>query len=132
MYLPIIMISLAVFSQSCDTSKVVISELDSSKIEKTFTVNIGDTVKIQMTANPSTGYKWENTSKIKPKTVEFVVKDYKIDPEKAQLIGAAGTDVWIYKAVKPGTLFIQYKYTKLANKEVAKEKYFKIVVNEKQ
>ncbi len=127
-YLPIIFIGWAVFSQSCDTSKVLLTEVDTAKIEKTYTVKVGDTLQVIMTSNPSTGYKWEDASKIKPKVVSFIDRKYKQDERNANMIGSAGLDVWTYIATKPGELFLWYKYVKQGSEEYKTEKYYKIIV----
>jgi len=128
LYLPIIFIGWAVFSQSCDTSKVLLTEVDSAKIEQTYTVKVGDTLQIVMTSNASTGYKWEDASKIKPKVVRFIDRKYKQDERNANMIGSAGLDVWTYVATKPGELFLWYKYVKHSSEEYEIEKYYKVIV----
>lgn len=128
-YLPLLLLSLAVFSQSCDSSKIAISEIDSTKLATTYTLKVGDTLVIDLASNPSTGYKWEIASKIKPKIIKFIDNEYKANSNTNTMVGAGGFDTWRYSVNKKGVLYMNFKYIKEPN-DIGKEKFFKIIVEE--
>jgi predicted secreted protein len=125
--LPILFIGLTVFSQSCDSSKIAITNLDSSKITQIYNVKVGDTLKIEFISNPSTGYKWELSSKIEPKIVKFIDSEYIADEKPVNMVGSGGVDTWSYLVKKTGVLFLKYSYVREPD-AVGNEKYFKIIV----
>ncbi len=113
---------------ACKNSQPVITSenLDKSKALTEFTIAKGDTLKIKMASNPTTGFKWEQASKIKPKVVKFINSEYKARDNKSGMIGVGGNEIWYYSAKKTGELYLHFTYKK--GNEIANEKYFKITV----
>lgn len=69
----------------------------------------GETVAIELPANPSTGYSW---------TYEFSEEDilkedssgYLPAPSKDETVGRGGKQVWIFRAINPGSVAITFTY----------------------
>lgn len=74
-----------------------------------FAAERGETVAIELPANPSTGYSW---------TYELSEKDilkedssgYIPAPGKDDGIGRGGKQVWIFRAINPGSVAITFTY----------------------
>lgn len=74
-----------------------------------FAAERGETVAIELPANPSTGYSW---------TYELSEKDilkedssgYIPAPGKDDGVGRGGKQVWIFRAVNPGSVGITFTY----------------------
>lgn len=75
----------------------------------TFAAERGETVAIELPANPSTGYSW---------TYEFNKEDilqedssgYIPTPGKDEEVGRGGKQVWIFRAVNPGSVAVTFTY----------------------
>lgn len=123
-----IFVFITVFAlQSCDSQKTVLDNVPNNKLDKTYTVKVGETFEIKMASNPTTGFKWEQTSKIKPRIVKEVDSKYVEDDKSMSIVGRGGTQIFTFLAKKEGILFMQYKYLKEGGK-MDKEKYFKIEI----
>ena len=85
-------------------------------------VKVNKEFKIPLDSNPSTGYKWEasfDKAFLKLKADRFK------GPEKA-LIGAGGTQIFVFLPVKKGETQIRFVYKRHWEKTIAREKTFKI------
>ena len=70
------------------------------------TLSTGDTGSVTLKGNPTTGYTWQY--KISDESV--VKLDTESSVPDSGLIGAGSTSVWNFKALKPGTTTITFKY----------------------
>ena len=118
---------LAILS-SCDSSKKVITSVESDKIAKTYKAKVGEELKIELTTNPSTGFTWIMASKIKPKIISLEKKEYKKDDRTMGMVGAGGIETWTFKTLKAGKLFLYMKYQRVSDEKAKNEKYFEIIV----
>ncbi len=85
-------------------------------------VKVNKEFKIPLDSNPSTGYRWEasfDKAFLKLKADRFK------RPEKA-LIGAGGTQIFVFLPVKKGETEIRFVYKRHWEKTIAREKTFKI------
>jgi predicted secreted protein len=71
-------------------------------------VNKGDRFSIELPSNATTGYSWEFGTSIDTNYLTVVNSDYK-NPDTT-LVGAGGTQVWIFEAIQPGSTTIQLEY----------------------
>jgi inhibitor of cysteine peptidase len=71
-------------------------------------VNKGDRFSIELPSNATTGYSWEFGTPIDTEYLTFVKTDY-INPDTT-LVGAGGTQVWIFETIQPGLTTIQLEY----------------------
>jgi len=113
--------------QSCDSKKSALDNVPENKLDKTYNVKLNETFEIQLASNPTTGFKWEVASKIKPRIIKEIDNKYVEDDKSMSIVGRGGAQIFTYLAKKEGVLFMQYKYLKESG-EMDKEKYFKIVV----
>jgi inhibitor of cysteine peptidase len=109
------LIGVLLFS-SCMSSAIMINvevscdefEIKSPNLENEFEIVKGDKIKAKLCANPSTGFSWElvtdDESVMKLESHEY------LEPE-GDLVGASGTDVWIFRSVKAGAADIKLEYS---------------------
>ena len=124
----VLILAIAGMFYSCDTSKNVITNVSPEKLENTFNVKLGDTLKVELSANPSTGYKWEMRSKIKPKVIKFESQKYTPKNPDTKLIGGGGKDVWTFSTLKKGQVYLYFVSKRSKEEKIHKEKYFKVIV----
>jgi inhibitor of cysteine peptidase len=86
----------------------------------------GGTLEVRLVSNPSTGYSW--TASVGGASVLKPVGESKYVPLPKPLPGAPGTQVFTYKAEKPGTVEITYRYARSWEKGVAPVKTAKVTV----
>ncbi len=94
------------------TPKVVVfTEADNGK---TVTVKAGQSFRMVLKENPTTGYAWNMI--IGPGLVQETTRFVGPTPSASPLAGAGGTRVWTVRAVKPGTRTITGVYEQSWNK----------------
>jgi len=80
-------------------------------ITRGITLSEGDTVTVSLGSNPSTGFSWPDTAQVADPAVvrqvetEFVTAD-------GQLVGAPGTQVWTFRALKKGSTTVSMEYSR--------------------
>ena len=113
--LPVVLLGTCMlFISSCTTSHdynlaVTCEDFeDNPNNESEFTLEVGDKIRIELCANPSTGYGWDYEM-----TVEGIVaeEDHDYDEPESDLVGAPGTELWTFEAVNSGNTKITMKYT---------------------
>ncbi len=95
-----------------------------SQVDEKF-VKVNKVFKIPLDSNPSTGYKWEasfDKAFLKLKADRFK------RPAKA-LIGAGGTQTFVFLPVKNGETQIRFAYKRHWEKTVAREKTYTIRIH---
>lgn len=112
---------------SCDTNKEVLKDVPVDQLEKTITLTMSDTLKIEIPTNPTTGFKWYLVNKIKPKTIEELDRKFVENEETMDMVGGGGMDIWRFLPVKKGTTYLHFKYMREDGK-TKKENYYKIIV----
>ena len=115
--------------QSCDSQKTIIDNVPADKLNKTFTISMKDTLKIQLKTNPTTGFLWSLDNKIKPRVIKELSREYVKNNKTMDMIGAGGFDILKFIPVKTGEVFLHFIYAREIGK-IDKEKYFKVVVKE--
>lgn len=90
--------------------------------ENKFKVKVGDTFKIELESNATTGYQWQLAKSLNEKIVKLVSSKYILP--SSNLVGAGGTEVWTFKGIKEGKTKISLKYVRPWEK--AKPVYLKI------
>lgn len=100
--------SALLFACATNSSKQNVVNLDTVEKEKTITVNSGDLIKLEVTANPSTGYDWF-TSEPEDCSVKIVNKS-NVKNQKEGMVGAPSKNVYTVKAGSKGECTIQFDY----------------------
>jgi len=80
-----------------------------NNIVKSVEVGSSGTLTVKLGANPTTGYQWgdaqiSNTSVIAQQSYNYV------EPEDTDLMGAPGTDVWVFDTKAAGSATITFSY----------------------
>ena len=102
---------------SCRSSSIVINidvscdefEAKSNTIGNEFEIEVNDKIRAKLCANPTTGFTWISKIDDEDGVMKLESQEY-IEPD-AELVGASGTDVWTFKAVKEGTALITMEYS---------------------
>ncbi|MBN1160817.1 MAG: protease inhibitor I42 family protein [Dehalococcoidales bacterium] len=82
-----------------------------NNIVKSVEVGSSGTLTVKLGSNPTTGYEWgdadiSNTAVIAQKSHNY------IEPEDTDLMGAPGTDVWVFDAKAAGSATITFSYSR--------------------
>jgi predicted secreted protein len=80
---------------------------------QTITMIEGQTLRIALASNPSTGYDW----KYKENNPDFLIKKsafYVPDDREGIITGGGGTSYWLLEAVQPGTTSLSLEYTSVS------------------
>jgi inhibitor of cysteine peptidase len=92
--------------------EVSIDELMQNKqIAKTLEINEGDTLTLALGSNPTTGFSWTEQTLISDKTIIEQTNHESVAPA-TNALGAAGREVWTYRAMKAGTTEISTEYSR--------------------
>ncbi len=113
--------------QSCDSQKTVTDNLPAAKLNKTFTLSMADTLKIELKSNPTTGFIWSIKNKIKPKVIKEFNHTYIQNEKTMNMVGGGGFDIWKFLPAKTGKVFLHFVYAREDGK-IDKEKYYKVIV----
>lgn len=103
----------------CIGEKCMLKNEISARVQKTFDITVS--------SNPSTGFEWKLGKPLDEKLVKLVGSKY--IPKKTKLIGAGGTEVWTFKALKSGKTEIMLIYLRSWEKlPPAKSEAYKIII----
>ena len=94
-------------------------------------INNDGCVAFEMESQLSTGYRW--CFKIEQNPVMLVNSDYKVETmQQQQTVGGMDTEIFTFKAVKPGTAIIVFEYTRAfdKNQKAVKSKEYKVTIVE--
>ncbi len=84
---------------------------DENNIVKNVEVSPSGTFIVKLGSNPSTGFSWGD-AEISAKDVIAQGSSEFIKPTDTSIVGAPGTDVRIFKAIKAGTATIKFSYSR--------------------
>jgi inhibitor of cysteine peptidase len=82
-----------------------------------FEVKTGKMFTLTLESNPSTGYSWEIAQPLDETKVALVESIY--NAPKTDRVGAAGVELWVFKAVGTGETTISMKYVRPWEKDTA-------------
>jgi len=116
MLITIILVAFLALSSCAVTSSLTSVEISCDEfpehphsIRNEFQVEIGDKITVKLCSNPTTGFEWDYEM-----TIENVLKeeDHDFEPPKGDVPGAAGIEIWTFKAVEKGTTKVQMEYSR--------------------
>jgi len=92
-------------------------------------VKVGQEFNITLESNPSTGYGWQLAKQLNETILVLIGFEYK-SSGSGLIVGAGGTEIWTFKAVKSGTAEISLKYVRPWETDVPpiKEENYGIIV----
>jgi len=108
---------------ACKTNQYATKYATAPSTEE-LTTNVGDTLKIEIESNPTTGYSWEAVYYTDNKVLKFVEKKYNATNTNSKLMGAGGKEVFIFVAKKAGTTNVAFEYKRTDVSE--KNKVYKV------
>jgi len=96
--------------------------------QDTVRVSSGETFKLILDANPTTGYKWQLAKPLDEYYVRLKNSDYK--PPDKQYVGAPGKEIWTFKARVKGKTKILFQYIRPWEKNAppARTRTFKVII----
>jgi inhibitor of cysteine peptidase len=83
--------------------------MNQSAIARDATLAVGDTLKISLGSNHTTPYRWTDVAKIDDPAILSQASHQYLRPDTDRM-GAPGTEVWTFKALKAGTTTIFMGY----------------------
>jgi inhibitor of cysteine peptidase len=84
--------------------------LNQSVVTQSVTLPVGNTLKLKLGSNYSTPYRWTAETKIGDETIVKQTSHEFVQPT-TDALGAPGTEVWTFTALKPGITTITTYYT---------------------
>ena len=79
-----------------------------NNIVKNIELGKSDSLTVKLGANPTTGYSWEEADISNTAVIAQASRDYTA-PE-AGLVGAGGTEVWVFNSKNTGSATIKFSY----------------------
>lgn len=90
-----------------DAKEFALGDKDSGK---SLELRVGDTVKLVLDANPTTGFSWSKMDKVDQSILKLEKNDYQQNANPGRMVGVGGKTTIVYRAVKPGTAKIDLTY----------------------
>ena len=91
--------------------EVTIDEfMNTQHVARQVEVSEGGVLTVDLGSNPTTGFGWTETAQIGNPTVLQQSESNFLPPENEGLVGASGTQVWTFSALKKGTSTISMDY----------------------
>ncbi len=85
---------------------------EQNHISKTVEVAAGDSFTVTLCSNPTTGFSWSEQAQISDQTILQQTDHKFVAPEGTEVVGAAGKEVWTFKAVKKGDTTVSMEYSR--------------------
>ena len=98
--------------------------LDAADSGSDVALDVGDQIDVQLEANPTTGYSWELGPL--PSGLQLVSSDF--EEPGGRLVGAAGTQVFVFDVVGPGSGILRFEYVRVFDDPVIAEKIVEYVL----
>lgn len=95
------------------TVEVTVDEFYSTKhITKYIEVSAGGVLTVALGSNPTTGFRWTNpTISGDPGILQEMENKYLL-PQEEGIVGAAGTEVWVFRTRQKGSATINMEYSR--------------------
>ncbi|RAU96708.1 hypothetical protein DQP58_09395 [Mycobacterium colombiense] len=90
--------------------------LTQSEISQTVTLAVGNTLIVQLGSNYTTPYRWNPDTKIGDSSV-IKQLNHEFEQPASDALGAPGTEVWTFAALRPGTTTVSTAYTSFVGKD---------------
>ena len=101
---------------------------ETNDMTNTIQATIGKEFVITLDANATTGYQWQFAKPLDESILQLIRSEYL--PDKTELVGAGGKQVWVFKALNAGKTAISFKYVRSWEKNVppVKEASFVVII----
>ena len=97
----------APLTPATDAKEFALGDKDSGK---SLELRVGDTVKLVLDTNPTTGFSWNKVDKVDSNILKLEKNDYQQNANPGRMVGVGGKTTIVYRAVKPGTAKIDLTY----------------------
>ena len=87
-------------------------------------LDVGDQLEVSLESNPTTGYSWELGPL--PDGLQLASSDF--EEPGGSLVGAAGTQVFVFDVVGPGDGILRFEYVRAFDDPVVAEKIVEYVL----
>jgi inhibitor of cysteine peptidase len=112
MLLPLLMIGCVSSEIKSATLELTLDDFAAqNNITGNISIDVNGTLTVKLGSNPTTGYEWEDVIITNALTVEQVSNEY-IEPTNTAIVGAPGTDVWVFNGKLSGTTTITFSYSR--------------------
>ena len=101
---------LLMFAAGCKTTGEYHSQLTMQDSGRTLSLKPGDTFRIVLQSNPTTGFSWIEAGKTAPDVIRLTAKRFVSAQKQKELVGAPGETEFTYKAVGYGETEIRLNY----------------------
>jgi len=81
-------------------------------IVKDITVTAGETFRVILSSNITTGFSWSENATIEDAAVLQQLDHYFNESNAGDVVGSAGTEVWTFKALQTGTTTVTNEYSR--------------------
>ena len=82
-----------------------------NNMTKQLTVPAGGSFTVTLCSNATTGFSWSESAQISDPTVVQQTNHTRVAPENTGMVGAPGTEVWTFSALKKGSSTIDLQYS---------------------
>lgn len=89
--------------------------LTQDAVTQSMTLAVGNTLIVKLGSNYSTPYRWTPEMKISDPSI-LKQDSHQFVPPASDALGAPGTEVWTFTALKPGTTTLSTAYTSFVAK----------------
>lgn len=101
--------------------------LKQSVITQNVTLSAGNTLTVRLGSNYTTPYRWMADAKIGDATILKQTSHQFVQPS-SDALGAPGTEVWTFSALKPGITTITTYYTSFVGRDAAPKCAYNAIV----
>jgi inhibitor of cysteine peptidase len=113
----ILLVTAVALLAACGDDGGATVELDADDSLSEVSLDVGDQLDVALEANPTTGYSWELGPL--PEGVRLVSSEFE-EPD-GSLVGAAGTQVFVFDVVGPGGGALRFEYVRVFDDPVIAE-----------
>lgn len=103
---------------------------ETNDMTNTIKTTVGKEIVITLEANATTGYQWQFAKPLDESLLKLVNSEYL--PDKTELVGVGGKQVWVFQALNAGKTAISFKYVRPweKNNPPEKEESFVVIIKE--
>ena len=101
---------LLLFATGCSSAGSRVLELSEKDSGRTLDLDEGDTVRVVLTSNPTTGFMWNQDGVPDSDVIRLMSSKFLQKPGTERMTGAPGTQEFLYKVVGPGDTGVRLKY----------------------
>jgi predicted secreted protein len=94
---------------TCDDLAIPSGVAAAATVERTVKATVGETIRITLCSNPSTGFSWELP--VLPASAAVALADHAVVAPDGAPVGAAGSQTFTFQVRAPGTTEIPFAYS---------------------